>query len=459
MVFTQRPGRGNNNNNNGPIDNEPYISPSRAMTGPIHTPNAHQGQPGYGQQMPYGPGYPQNPHFNPQGYPPQQGAYGPQPGPYPQPQGPYFDPRQQQQPYPPQQNPYGQQQQPPQPQSQRPQRQEDLKGLSFWQEEEENSYHDDGDGGLEKSSPFKFVIVLTGLVIVSGVLWLGYRWATKSEGDIVLVQAEEGPYKVRPDQPGGVSYPHQDMLVYGRLSPNAPNAQVERMTPVDPYADQRHYQQQQQIPQEQPQQNVDANQQMVQQQPVMAPQPQQAPMQQAPQQPEMVQTVPATQQTAPVSMAQAQPVVQEQTAPAQPTVTQQTPQPLPQQPVVQEQQKPMQPVAEASKKDIKAEQPKVKVDAKSKVVAEVKTTLDAGYYMQIASLPKEDSAKKEWLRIRDDKKYAAELTDVNAYIKQSDMGIKKVYSLYVGPFSNRDVALKKCIVLTKGCKVIEVKSQ
>ncbi|CAO4837478.1 MAG: hypothetical protein CNLJKLNK_00832 [Holosporales bacterium] len=458
MVFTNRPGKGNNNNGNPPSDNEPYISPSRAMTGPIHPQNPphFQGQNVYGpqpygagyppQQGPYGPGYPQNPS-----------AYG-QPGPYPQPQTPYFGPQQ-----PPQQPraPYPQQQAA-HPQHRAP-RQEDLKGLSFWQDEEENVPYDDGEDGVEKSSPLKFIIVVTGLVIVSSVLWLGYRWATRSESDFAMIEVEEGPYKVRPENPGGVAYPHQDMLVYGRISPQGQqNAPVERIAPETPYAEQYPQQDMNVPPQNMPQQQ-DMQQQAV--QPVQ-PQPMQtapAPMQAGQQLPQMNQQFNAPQM---VQQQPMQPVAQQVEQKIEPVVQDVTPAQQPAQQVVQQPQPApapsiaptqQQPVAQ---KTIVQEAPAkqfVEPLKKSTVVAEVKKALDPGFYMQIASLPKEDSAKKEWIRMRDDKKYAQELADHNAYIKQVDVGVKKVYSLFVGPFMDRDAALKKCLVLTKGCKVIEVK--
>lgn len=463
MVFTHRPGKGSNNNNgNPPSDNEPYISPSRAMTGPIHPQNPphFQGQNVYGPQ-PYGPGYPpQQGPYGP-GYPQNPAAYG-QPGPYPQPQAPYFGPQQ------PPQQPRGQypQQPYPQPQAaagqqQRTPRQEDLKGLSFWQDEEENIPYEDGEEGVEKSSPMKFIIVVTGLVIASSVLWLGYRWATRSESDFAMIEAEEGPYKVRPENPGGVAYPHQDMLVYGRISPQAQqNAPVERIAPETPYAEQYPNQEMNTAPQHIPQQQA---MQPAQQYPEQAaPQTMQAqqPLQQSQQ--NVPQQFSAPQQQQPMQPVAPQP--EKKIEPAHP-VQNVVPNQEPAQNVVQQPQVPSAPLAPSveqatPQKASEPETPAKQVNEplkKSTVVAEVKKALDPGFYMQIASLPKEDSAKKEWIRIRDDKKYAHELADQKAHIKQVDVGVKKVYSLFVGPFTDRDAALKKCLVLVKGCKVIEVK--
>lgn len=458
MVFTHRPGKGSNNNGNPPSNNEPYISPSRAMTGPIHPQNPphFQGHNGYGPP-PYGPGYP-----------PQQGHYGPghpsgygQPGPYPQPQTPYFgqQPREgyPQQPYP--------QQAPQMPQQQRQPRQEDLKGLSFWQDEEENIPYDDAEEGVEKSSPMKFIIVITGLVIVSSVLWLGYRWATRSESDFAMIEAEEGPYKVRPENPGGVAYPHQDMLVYGRISPQGQqNVPVERIAPEAPYVE----------PYPPQDNNINAVQQNIaptnDHQNGMQPLQQQHVQQQSIHQQPVQQAMPAPQsygqhvqqngvdQQVNISNTAQQPIAhqseqaQQIQNPAQPI--QQPTQQMTQQPQVSQQpeEQPKAVPAEAPQKQAVPEPVK-----KSTIVAELRKTLDQGFYMQIASLPKEESAKKEWIRVRDDKKYAHELVNHNAYIKQVDVGIKKVYSLFVGPFTDRDAALKKCLVLPKGCKVIEVK--
>ncbi len=52
-----------------------------------------------------------------------------------------------------------------------------------------------------------------------------------SGDDVPLIRAAEGPFKVRPDQPGGLEIPHQDKLVFYRLEPGSAPPVVERLLP------------------------------------------------------------------------------------------------------------------------------------------------------------------------------------------------------------------------------------
>ncbi len=109
---------------------------------------------------------------------------------------------------------------------------DELKGLSFWREEDE-PHQDDPENWNDRPSPFKFVIAISGLVVLTAIAWFGYRWVSQSSNEAPpLIQAESGPFKVRPENPGGVSIPHQDKLVYGRLTPPSGAEQpVERLLP------------------------------------------------------------------------------------------------------------------------------------------------------------------------------------------------------------------------------------
>ena len=46
-----------------------------------------------------------------------------------------------------------------------------------------------------------------------------------------VIKAEEGPLKVRPQQPGGMDVPNQDKQVYGRIAPADRPPQVEHLIP------------------------------------------------------------------------------------------------------------------------------------------------------------------------------------------------------------------------------------
>jgi cell division septation protein DedD len=65
------------------------------------------------------------------------------------------------------------------------------------------------EGGREGPSPLKLIVaVLIGLAaigaIVGGVFWMGSRDGAETR-DAELIQAPEGDYKVRPDDPGGMA--------------------------------------------------------------------------------------------------------------------------------------------------------------------------------------------------------------------------------------------------------------
>lgn len=77
-------------------------------------------------------------------------------------------------------------------------------------------------------------VVLLVVGAFAGIVWNAYNQGQQSNGDgvVPLIQADNTPTKVRPDQPGGLDVPNQDKLIYDRLTPgqNAPNT-VERLLP------------------------------------------------------------------------------------------------------------------------------------------------------------------------------------------------------------------------------------
>ncbi len=118
---------------------------------------------------------------------------------------------------------------------QRPSSQDEVKRLGFWRDNsEEESYQEDADS--DRPSPFKFVIAITGLVFVCAITWIAYRWISAPTVDSPpLIQAETDPYRVRPENPGGAAFPHQDKLIYERLAPSSSmdqNQPVERLLPA-----------------------------------------------------------------------------------------------------------------------------------------------------------------------------------------------------------------------------------
>jgi hypothetical protein len=85
-----------------------------------------------------------------------------------------------------------------------------------------------------EQTSFRFVIAITGLVTLSAVAFGAYRWMSDATSNIPpVLQASTTPYKVRPDTPGGSSFPYQDKLVYDRLLPQTEQKpEVERLLPA-----------------------------------------------------------------------------------------------------------------------------------------------------------------------------------------------------------------------------------
>lgn len=156
----------------------------------------------------------------------------------------------------------------------------DIRNLGFFKEQERQfTQTEDEEEWQERQSPINFVLISCIFVVLCVVGWFGYRWASKPiSGEPPLITAESTPFKVRPENPGGMVIPHQDKLIYGRIAPDQQQP-VEHLLPApeQPIAPPS-------SPQAQPQTFVDANGQVyyaypVPQQPI-APQ-QQHPNQQA----------------------------------------------------------------------------------------------------------------------------------------------------------------------------------
>jgi cell division protein FtsN len=78
--------------------------------------------------------------------------------------------------------------------------------------------------------PFLIFLVLCAF---AAVVWYAYQQGNKGgigEGT-PLIKAEEGPIKIRPDQPGGMEIPHQDKMVYDELEGKEQKPAVEKLLP------------------------------------------------------------------------------------------------------------------------------------------------------------------------------------------------------------------------------------
>jgi outer membrane biosynthesis protein TonB len=79
--------------------------------------------------------------------------------------------------------------------------------------------------------PTAVMTVLT-MAVFAGGLWyfyhLGARQPASTQGEVPLIRADDKPMKVKPDQPGGMPVPDQNVSVY---DPKPGAAPVEKFTP------------------------------------------------------------------------------------------------------------------------------------------------------------------------------------------------------------------------------------
>lgn len=104
-----------------------------------------------------------------------------------------------------------------------------LKSLSFWSNTDQEGGEE--DEWIERQSPTPFILGIIILVVASTLLWFLFRWASgENTSTPPIIAADTAPFKVRPENPGGMMIPHQDKLVYGRLTQGAPQP-IERLLP------------------------------------------------------------------------------------------------------------------------------------------------------------------------------------------------------------------------------------
>ena len=87
------------------------------------------------------------------------------------------------------------------------------------------------EGGDSGPSAIKLIVaVLIGLAaiggIVGGVFWMGSRDSTENRAPEVIA-APEGPYKVKPDSPGGMTVEGQGATAFDAAQGGTPNASID----------------------------------------------------------------------------------------------------------------------------------------------------------------------------------------------------------------------------------------
>ena len=93
------------------------------------------------------------------------------------------------------------------------------RGLAFWDYERDTKPQKTPYGGEETAtvSPVRFLLTIFGIVLIFGFLWFSYRFLTQDVGQPAIIEAESGPFRVRPEKPGGTFIPNQDKLIYRAL--------------------------------------------------------------------------------------------------------------------------------------------------------------------------------------------------------------------------------------------------
>src|SRR4051812_28790473 len=88
----------------------------------------------------------------------------------------------------------------------------DLRATPFTEE-----VFEDERGRERRGRPFGLIVgVVLGVVIVGGVLWYAFRGQGAlplANGEVQTVKADASPYKVKPENPGGMQVDNQDKLV------------------------------------------------------------------------------------------------------------------------------------------------------------------------------------------------------------------------------------------------------
>lgn len=264
---------------------------------------------------------------------------------------------------------------------------------------------DDEYYGRDKAGGRGRTIALIGGVVVGAVIAGAAAWTVfgpnsdGTTGQVPLIVAEPEPYKVRPDDPGGMQVENQDKLVYERLDGAPTEEGVENILPP----------------------------------PEM---PKQPPAPVAPVEPEP-----------PAVVAPSEPVVAE--TPAVPVAVPVEPEPAVEVAEVPEPTPPPAPVQEAVPAPEPVAQPQQSLE--SFVAA-----LSGDYLIQIAALRSEEVAQSEWDRLS--QKHSDLLGSYRPTIVRADLGERGIfYRLRAGPLQDRPAAEELCVALAAenvGCLVV-----
>ncbi len=238
----------------------------------------------------------------------------------------------------------------------------------------------------------------------AGVLWYAYEWGLGGGETVELptVQAEAGPEKEKPSDPGGLQVPYQDQLVLNQGEAEATAPRVERLLP-----------------------------------PPEAPLPLPDLAEIAPSYDEPVDEVPLEGETGALQPA-GEPAETAAEAPAVETV--------PELPAAPSTQAAAGSQEQASETQSAATQATATQTAATQAATTQATDAAGKFAVQLVSLKDPGAAEKEWSRLKG--VFPKLLGDKSLLLQSADVaGVGKVYRLRAGPFATRAKATKVCAQL------------
>ncbi len=269
----------------------------------------------------------------------------------------------------------------------------------------------DDDGGRQRGGWRSGTAILAALAVFVGVLWYAYDWGMAQLQTVRLpvILAHTVPIKSRPESPGGIEVPNQDVAVLNDVVPDPEKPQAERLLP-----------------------------------PPEAPQPPQA---------EAPQVAPVTKveellgpplQTAagpPPAVSPAVPqVVPQVAATSQPEAA---PEPVLPEPKAETLLAPEPPAASPK---APAVAPSVATREPAPQVAALPDAKTGGFVVQLAALRAKDAARPAWARLQ--KSHPALLGDRELTIQKVDLGDRGIfYRVQTGFFTDRAGARGLCNAL------------
>ena len=113
-------------------------------------------------------------------------------------------------------------------------RSSDLRATPFTDDVFTDDYYGRRVSSSTGSRSFSVIVGVTlGVAVAAGAGWYFLKGAglTFTPGEVGFIKADQTPYKIRPDSPGGMQVENQDKLVYDRVTKGNAPARVENLLP------------------------------------------------------------------------------------------------------------------------------------------------------------------------------------------------------------------------------------